>query len=78
MKLAIQKAKQFGIGCVLVKNAGHLGGAGYHASMAAKQGCIGQVLVCPGVNILPKLRKKNTRRFILSIKLKNEKSEFYN
>ena len=45
MKLAIQKAKQFGIGCVLVKNAGHLGGAGYHASMAAKQGCIGQVLV---------------------------------
>ena len=45
MKLAIQKAKEFGIGCVLVKNAGHLGGAGYHASMAAKQGCIGQVLV---------------------------------
>ena len=43
MKLAIQKAKEFGIGCVLVKNAGHLGGAGYHASMAAKQGCIGQV-----------------------------------
>ena len=45
MKLAIQKAKEFGIGCVLVKNAGHLGGAGYHASMAAKQGCIGQVLL---------------------------------
>ena len=30
---------------LLVKNAGHLGGAGYHASMAAKQGCIGQVLI---------------------------------
>ena len=44
MKLAIQKAKQFGIGCVIVKNAGHLGGAGYHTSLAAKEGCIGQVM----------------------------------
>ena len=43
MKLAIQKAKKFGIGCVIVKNAGHLGGAGYHAGLAAKEGCIGQV-----------------------------------
>ena len=43
MKLAIQKAKRFGIGCVIVKNAGHLGGAGYHAMLAAKEGCIGQV-----------------------------------
>ena len=44
MKLAIQKAKKFGIGCVIVKNAGHLGGAGYHAGLAAKEGCIGQVI----------------------------------
>ena len=44
MKLAIQKAKQFGVGCVIVKNAGHLGGAGYHTSLAAKEGCIGQVM----------------------------------
>ena len=44
MKLAIQKAKQFGVGCVIVKNAGHLGGAGYHTSLAAKEGCIGQVI----------------------------------
>ena len=43
MKLAIQKAKKYGIGCVIVKNAGHLGGAGYHAGLAAKEGCIGQV-----------------------------------
>ena len=44
MKLAIQKAKKFGVGCVIVKNAGHLGGAGYHTSLAAKEGCIGQVI----------------------------------
>ena len=43
MKLAIEKAKKFGMGCVIVKNAGHLGGAGYHANLAAKEGCIGQV-----------------------------------
>ena len=43
MRLAIQKAKKFGVGCVIVKNAGHLGGAGYHTSIAAKEGCIGQV-----------------------------------
>ena len=45
MQLAVQKAKRFGIGCVIVKNAGHLGGAGYHTSLAAKDGCIGQVIV---------------------------------
>ena len=44
MGLAIQKAKKFGVGCVIVKNAGHLGGAGYHTSLAAKDGCIGQVI----------------------------------
>ena len=44
MRLAIQKAKKFGVGCVIVKNAGHLGGAGYHTSLAAKDGCIGQVI----------------------------------
>ena len=44
IRLAIQKAKKFGVGCVVVKNAGHLGGAGYHASLAAKEGCIGQVI----------------------------------
>ena len=43
MKLAIEKAKKYGMGCVIVKNAGHLGGAGYHANLAAKEGCIGQV-----------------------------------
>ena len=46
MRLAIQKAKKFGVGCVIVKNSGHLGGAGYHTSLAAKHGCIGQV-ICP-------------------------------
>ena len=52
MKLAIEKAKKFGMGCVIVKNAGHLGGAGYHASLAAKEGCIGQCFGAPGGGLI--------------------------
>ena len=36
------------MGAVNVINAGHLGGAGYHASMAAEQGCVGHVMATSG------------------------------
>ena len=41
MKLAIEKAKQYGMGMVAVRNSCHYGIAGYYATMAAKAGCIG-------------------------------------
>lgn len=41
MGLAIEKAKQVGIGMVAVKNSNHYGIAGYYAIQAAKEGCIG-------------------------------------
>lgn len=41
MKLAIQKAKECGIGYVGVKNSCHFGAAGYYANLAAKEGMIG-------------------------------------
>lgn len=41
MKLAIQKAKEFGVGFVAVKNSTHYGIAGYYASMAIDAGCVG-------------------------------------
>ncbi len=44
MSLAIQKAKEHGIGCVTVKNSTHFGIAGYYARMATEAGMIG--LVC--------------------------------
>ena len=59
MKLAIKKAKAFGIGCVIVKNAGHLGGAGYHANLAAKEGCIGQVKFALFKNVMNALKIKS-------------------
>ena len=41
MKMAIEKAKQYGMGMVAVRNSCHYGIAGYYATMAAKAGCIG-------------------------------------
>ncbi len=39
--LAMEKAKNFGLGMVAVKNSSHYGFAGYYAMMAAKEGMIG-------------------------------------
>jgi len=41
MNLAIEKAKKYGMGMVVVRNSCHYGIAGYYATMAAKAGCIG-------------------------------------
>ena len=41
MSLAIEKAKKYGMGMVVVRNSCHYGIAGYYASMATKAGCIG-------------------------------------
>ena len=41
MKMAIAKAKEYGMGMVVVRNSCHYGIAGYYPSMACKEGCIG-------------------------------------
>ena len=41
MQMAIDKAKQHGLGMVVVRNSTHYGIAGYYATMAAKAGMIG-------------------------------------
>ena len=41
MKLAIEKAKKYGMGMVAVRNSCHYGIAGYYTTMAAEAGCIG-------------------------------------
>ncbi|MDF1513989.1 MAG: Ldh family oxidoreductase [Anaerolineae bacterium] len=41
MQMAIDKAKQYGLGAVAVRNATHFGIAGYYPLMAAKQGLMG-------------------------------------
>jgi len=44
MELAIEKAGNCGVACVLVRNGSHFGAAGYYANMAAKKNMIGLAL----------------------------------
>lgn len=41
MKMAIEKAKKYGIGFVCAQNSTHYGIAGYYATMATEAGCVG-------------------------------------
>ena len=41
MQMAIDKAKKYGMGMVAVRNSCHYGIAGYYATQATNQGCIG-------------------------------------
>lgn len=49
MKLAIKKAKKYGMGMVTVRNSCHYGIAGYYTSLATENGCIGMT----GTNARP-------------------------
>ena len=49
MSLAIKKAKEYGMGMVVVRNSCHYGIAGYYTTMAAENGCIGMT----GTNARP-------------------------
>ena len=41
MKMAIQKAQQYGLGAVAVRNSSHYGAVGYYPMMAVKAGLVG-------------------------------------
>ena len=47
MKIAIEKAKVCGVGTVVIHNHGHLGGAGYHAQLAADANMMGVSAAAP-------------------------------
>ena len=49
MTMAIEKAKKYGMGMVVVRNSTHYGIAGYYTTMATKAGCIGMT----GTNARP-------------------------
>jgi len=51
MSMAIEKAKEYGIGMVAVRNSCHYGIAGYYATMATKEGLIGMT----GTNARPSI-----------------------
>ena len=53
MRLAIEKARQFGIGCVVAGNGRHFGAAGYHAAMALEHGMVGMAMTVGGLQVAP-------------------------
>lgn len=55
MTMAIEKAKEYGMGMVVVRNSCHYGIAGYYSSMATKAGCIGMT----GTNARPTVAPTN-------------------
>ncbi len=58
MNLAIEKAKQCGIGAVSVGNGRHFGAAGYHAAMALPHGMIGLAMTVGGLQVPPTFGSK--------------------
>ncbi|HVN54021.1 MAG TPA: Ldh family oxidoreductase [Anaerolineaceae bacterium] len=53
MNLAVQKARDFGMGAVAVRNSSHFGIAGYYALMAVRAGMIGLVVTNTRPSIAP-------------------------
>lgn len=53
MKLAIEKAQEYGTGFVTVRNSNHYGIAGYYAMMALEQDMIGISMTNAAVSVLP-------------------------
>ena len=53
MAIAIQKARETGIGAVAMRNANHSGMASYHAMLALPHDMIGMCLTAAGARVLP-------------------------
>lgn len=53
MNMAIEKARTVGVGMVTMFNAGHSGGIGHHATLAAKHDMVGLVTTAGGVLVVP-------------------------
>lgn len=53
MRMAIDKAKQTGVGIVVMNNGRHLGAIGYHAMMAAQEDMVGMSMTATGPSVVP-------------------------
>ena len=53
MRLAMDKARNVGVGIVTMHNAGHLGAVGHFAMLAAKEDMVGMCATATGASILP-------------------------
>jgi LDH2 family malate/lactate/ureidoglycolate dehydrogenase len=58
MRLAIDKARQVGVGVVTVYNSGHFGAIGYYAMQAALQDMVGVCFTGAGLSVVPTFAAK--------------------
>ena len=58
MRLAIDKAKQVGVGAVTVFNSGHFGAIGHYAMQAAQQDMVGVCFTGAGLSVVPTFASK--------------------
>jgi LDH2 family malate/lactate/ureidoglycolate dehydrogenase len=58
MRLAIEKAKQVGVGVVTVFNSGHFGAIGHYAMQAAEQDMVGVCFTGAGLSVVPTFASK--------------------
>lgn len=58
MRLAMQKAKQVGVGVVAVHNSGHFGAIGHHALLATQQNMVGVCYTAAGLSVVPTFASK--------------------
>lgn len=53
MNIAIEKARNVGVGAVTMFNSGHLGAVGHFATLAARQDMVGMCSVATGAGVVP-------------------------
>ena len=53
MRMAIEKARNVGVGIVTMHNSGHLGAVGHHAMLAAKEDMVGVCMTAAGMRVVP-------------------------
>ena len=58
MRLAIEKAKQVGVGVVAVHNSGHFGAIGHHALLATEHNMVGVCYTAAGLSVVPTFASK--------------------
>src|SRR5262249_58951476 len=58
MQLAIDKARQTGVGIVTVHNSGHFGAIGHYAMQAAASDMVGVCFTAAGLHVVPTFASK--------------------
>ena len=53
MRIAIDKARNTGVGIVTVNNGAHLGAVGHHAMLAAQEDMVGMCMTATGASVVP-------------------------